>query len=290
VTIRNLECQGPGDLHSHTHTGDDRCLDMTPASDNPDHMLIEHVLAHGSCTELWMLGVTNAVVQYSEFYNTFDPSGANCHPDTFVVNAGAGQVVSYRYNKIHDWENEAFLILGGSTGAMQVFGNLYYSETNTNARLPESQMGANGPLLFYANVIDGITGGINTANSGTWATGSQGRDNIWYNTGCNGFTDEDFDFTSAGTGTGCGSNGIHSGSNPFVNEAAFDYHLISTIGAAFPRHKGTDLGSPYHTDMDGNTCSGSNCNIGAFQDTSAGGLGGIARGGPISSGGPQSSQ
>ncbi|MDR3413786.1 MAG: hypothetical protein P4L87_22975 [Formivibrio sp.] len=265
VTLRNLDLAGPSDLHSHHHTGDDRSLDLTAwngsSYDVIDHLTVQYVRFHGTCTAIWNMRTSNAIFEYNQIYNVFDDNGAVCHPDVFVTSGTTN--LTFRFNKIYQYEDEGIMALNGDNGTMYIYGNLWYAQTNTNARIMETQMGANGPAYFYNNTIDGISLGVMTANGGNWAAGSQGRNNIWWNTGCNGLSDTDYDFTSSGSCSG--THSIHSGSNPFGDLLNHDYSLISTVGSTFPRGKGVDLGAPYDVDANGTARGASGAwDIGAY--------------------------
>jgi hypothetical protein len=275
VTLRNLDLAGPSDVHSHHHTGDDRSLDLTAwngsSYDRIDHLLVQYVRFHGTCTAVWNMNTTNAVYEYNQIYNVFDDNGAVCHPDVFVTSQSSN--LTFRYNKIYNYEDEGIMFLNGDNGTHYVYGNLWYAQTASNARIMESQKGTNGPVYFYNNTIDGISLGIRTANGGIWAAGSQTRNNIWWNTSCSGFSDSDYDFTST---TSCtGANSIHSGSNPFTNLVGNDYTLTSVTGATYPRGKGVPLGAPYDVDPKGTPRgAGGSWDIGAYAYGSGGGAGG----------------
>jgi hypothetical protein len=253
VTLRYLDLAGPCGSSACAQGGDNRGIDATAwngsSDDVVDHLLIQHNKIHGACTQLWLDNTTNGILEYNEIYDSNATDYNNCHPNIIATQLGSN--MTFRYNVVHNYNSEGIMMSpnGGVTGSWYIYGNIWYGDAG-NSRLVESQYSANGPVYFYNNTVNGIPMGSRTANGGSWNSNSQGANNIYWNAGAQGFPSNSYDFCS---GTCSGTGSISSGSNPFVNSAGNDYHIVSTVGAKYPKDKGINLGSPYNTDMDGVT-------------------------------------
>ncbi|MGZ3804262.1 MAG: hypothetical protein ACXVB4_08645 [Pseudobdellovibrionaceae bacterium] len=193
------------------------------------------------------MNASHGIWENNQIYNSTDSNGAPCHPNIVVVSSTSD--LAFRNNEIHDYDAEGIMVLGSGTGSMYVYGNLWYAG-QTYSRVLETDNAVSGPVYFYNNVVESIWQGILEAG-GTWASGSVERNNIyWGGTAGPGLPNADYNFCS---GTCTGSNSISNGSNPFVNLTAHDYHIVSTVGAKYPKDKGVTLASPFNLDRDGNT-------------------------------------
>ncbi|MGZ3771294.1 MAG: hypothetical protein ACXVCP_14750 [Bdellovibrio sp.] len=267
VTLRYLELAGPGDISSHYHSGDDRGIDITAWNGSSfelvDNLLVQHLNIHGACTQLWIYHADNSTFEYNDIHNSWDANGSMCHPN-IIATAGTNNL-NFRYNKIHDYDDEGIMFLGNG-GSWYVYGNLWYSGIGYS-RILETQNGVNGPVYFYNNTADGIWASVNAGtgnNGGSWDSRSTGKNNIWWNmTWTEGLPNESNNFCS---NTCSSPNSISAGLNPFANLAAKDYHLISTVGSQYPRNKGTSSGTFFTTDMDNTVFGGDGAwDIGAYE-------------------------
>jgi hypothetical protein len=283
VTLRYLDLQGPGDTNGFHHLGDDRGIDVTAwngsSYDPVNYLKVQNSRIHGACTQIWNMNASNGIWEYNQIYNSTDSSGVPCHPNIFVT-ASSNNVV-FRYNRIYNYDAEGIMILNGGHGSLYVYGNLWYSG-NTYARIIETQDGVNGPVYFYNNTIDNMWGGINTANGGSWATGSTGRNNIWINMSAGGLPTE--------------SNNLSGtlSSSMFVNYAGKDYHLTSGASGAINKGMVLTVDGFINKDPDGNTRGADGTwDIGAYEyssgssnptDTTPPAISSISSGTPTASG------
>lgn len=257
-TLRYLDLAGPCSGSNCAYGGDNRSIDITASNSGTfqlvDHLLVQHNKLHGTCTIVWNYNADNAIYEYNEFYdNNAATDPGVCH--TNIIAAASSSNVTFRYNNVHDYGIEGIMMLDGTNGAWYVYGNIWNggkSGSDAN-RVLESQDGTNGPVYVYNNTMVDIAMTVRTANNGTWASGSAEKNNIYWNTSGPGLSgsssSSDYNFCS---GICSGANTISKGTNPFVNYTNGDFHITSTIGAVYPKDKGTaSLGAAYATDMDG---------------------------------------
>jgi hypothetical protein len=85
---------------------------------------------------------------------------------------------------------------------------------------------------------------MNTANGGSFATGSQARNNIYWNSPSGGLP-SDYDLCNSSCGETNGQT--YSSNDLFTNYASQNYHLARATTAW------QSLGAPYNVDYDGKT-------------------------------------
>lgn len=276
VFISYVEIAGPGSgapLSYGFYSG---------VSSHNSYCTIDHVIVHDFVNGMQRYGDDNEVVQYSEFYNIVGGNDGS-HPNRFYLGSGTFTAAVFRFNKFHDdnclgcayedtsicvsnvyegnWFWNCIATQGGITtdsSSGNAINSLYvYNNTFTNvANTPGSQ----GAAVFVKKTISSgaIQNNIVYSSGGMWVVVG----------GANNAT-TDHNFTDSASGDG-GTGTITSGSNPFVS--ATDFHIVSTIGATFPRNKGTSApGSNWNTDMDGNTRGADGSwDMGAMEFTAAG--------------------
>jgi len=161
---------------------------------------------------------------------------------------------------------------------VEVFG--YSTDSCT---IPTCDNNGQGPVYFYNNtVVDIISSVFSTTTNcagcdGKFAAGSISENNIfWKCYGQDGYLYDLFpvqdhvllllphnydyadraDITDTTTlqGETHGING--TGATPFVDYAARDFHIVSTVNSTYPRDKGLALDSSYNMDKDGNIRGG----------------------------------
>ena len=158
--------------------------------------------------------------------------------------------MTWRYNEIYNHQVEGIMCIFGGSAYWYIYGNVWHDGMTGVSRVLEAQDGVEGPFYFYNNTIANVVMAIRTANGGSYAAGSIGRNNIYWNSATGGgLPDNDYDFANSATGD---THGVNNGSNPFVNSAAQNYHIVTTTSSTLPRGRGTPLSAPYNMDFDGN--------------------------------------
>jgi hypothetical protein len=188
--------------------------------------------------------------------------------------------MTFRYNNIYNWAVEGILMLGPNNQPgfnWYIYGNLWHDGFPDPAtpRVLTCQDTVQGPVYFYNNTVVNAYEGV-AFEGGSWASGSQGRNNIYYNiwgglssSPTESLPDDDYDFSdrSQGNNFGDGTHDIANGNQPFVN-IGVNYHIVGTMGAGYPRDKGLALGAPFNMDMDGNVRGADGAwDIGAYEFT-----------------------
>jgi hypothetical protein len=159
-----------------------------------------------------------------------------------LVETNNTQNVVFRYN-IVNWGGQMFQFTNDVN--YQIYGNVF---TGVEVLHKNSKYDGANPLYFYNNTVYKVT---TLGNNAVTA-----KNNIFYQTG-----------NAVATGNVIVSTDI------FVNSAGGDvlngdFHLKATAGA---RDIGTDLGSPYNLDPDGNTRGADGkWDMGAFEYTNTG--------------------
>jgi len=210
------------------------------------NLLISHVSMHDSETLMSLMNLSNSTIEYSKFYNNSAGDPAVCHPN--VAQTSNTNNITFRYNEVHDWAVEGIMLMWTPNSNWFIYGNLWHDglggRSGNTHRVIESQYGANGPVLLYNNTFSNIWSGVMTANGGSWSSGSQGRNNIYWNMG-------------GGPALPDEANNYTGTTNPF--KSSTDFHLK----AALP---GATLTSTYNTDLDGATRGADGTwDIGAFE-------------------------
>jgi hypothetical protein len=249
ITLRYIEVAGPnasGTTNPVTQNGDHRSLrvEYWTGSDWAVHnnWLVQHVNFHGACNNLVLYGNTNMVIEHSRFADSATNGTAACHPN--VVNSGSNSNTTFRYNEVTNWQVEGIMLLSGS-GSWNVYGNIWHDPmTGSYPRVVETQESAEGPVLLYNDTFVNLyfeCAGV--SNGGSWASGTQGRNNIyWRSNGPCGLPSEDYDLSSESLGE---SHGEGNAATPFVSTS--DFHLSAHT------NPGLNLGSPYNIDYADNT-------------------------------------
>jgi hypothetical protein len=254
ITLRYIELAGPcPNGQGCAQNGDHRPIQLEHWNgsnwDTHSNWLIQYANIHGACNNMVIYGAQNLIVEHSRFADSNTTGNtANCHPN--VVNTGSSNNVTWRYNEITNWQVEGIMLLGGS-GQWNIYGNLWHDPmSGSYPRVVETQEGAEGPVLFYNNTLVNLYYLCGNVSGGTWASGSQARNNLYWNdnsTPC-GLASEDYDYSDKSlSGEAHGQGGA---ANPFVNLSGKDFHLARATTA------GQTLASPYNVDYDGSARGG----------------------------------
>lgn len=263
-TFEYLEFVGAG-LVDHCDSGcDHRAIDLTP-SGTASNFTFQRLYIHD-----WSEGVT-AVSCSGPIFDHIDMSDiasldtVNYHPNGIITWGCPNGIV--RHSKFYKGPNGKgvgegvfFEQSGGSTG-WKIYGNLFYDLDSVGLKAIEISSDP-GTILIYNNTFYNlIVNAIHFTDSAVCGASSETKNNLALNE------------TIPTCGTN--SNNLNTASDPFVNLASKDFHIISTTGAAYPRDAGVNLGAPYDTDLDGVTRgSDGTWDIGAFEFETEGGGGG----------------
>jgi len=222
VTLRYIQVNGPGII---TETGDTRGFDLTPTNGKMSNITVSHCEVMNGCDAAMYLTLADkALIEYCSFHGQDSLNPAQFH--TNVIYCGRTTNSTFRFNKLYD---------------IQVEGLFFNDPNNSNV------LGNNG-ILVYNNTFVNLPIGIQLGAPGTYS-GCAFRNNIVY--GCT---------LTLGSGWVSDHNLIGNSPDPFVNSAAFDYHLSANSPAI---NKGVNLGTPFNVDMDGTPRTG--WSIGAYE-------------------------
>jgi hypothetical protein len=231
-------------------TSDMRGFDLTPTSGLMQNITLQHCEVNRMSEGLTITLANNALVEYCSFHDQGNLNQATVHPN--VIYAGAVNNSTFRYNKLYNITVEGLFFNDPNTSNNLVYGNLFYQGdigAQSGARALEWKQAGNSGYKVYNNTFVGLPIGIQGNVSGATFSGCFFRNNIvWKMT------------SNFGSGWTIDHNYV-SRSDPFVNSAAFDYHLKSgspAIGI------GLNLGSDYAMDIGGVVRTGTTWDAGAY--------------------------
>lgn len=187
VTLRNIEVAGPciTNFSSCTQNGDHRSVNLNSWNgsnyDLQNNMTLQYMNIHGACTLLWSAHSTNGIIEHSRFADNATNGTAACHPNVIATSDSTN--MTFRYNEVTNWQVEGIMMCpnGGCSSSWQIYGNIWHDPMpGSYPRILEAQGNSNGPYLFYNNtVVNNYYECAGTANGGSFAAGTQGRDNIY---------------------------------------------------------------------------------------------------------------
>lgn len=253
VTLRYVEVAGPCGSSGCNQNGDSRSVDLNhyngSSYDLQNNLTLQYMNLHGSCTILWTAHSTGLIIEHSRFADSSDttPGNPNCHPNVIAEQDSTN--ATFRYNEVTNWQVEGIMACpsGGCSSSWDIYGNIWHDPmSGSYPRVLEAQGNSNGPYHVYNNTFVNLYYiCASTSNGGSFASGTQGRNNIFWNSnGSCGLPSEDYDLSNSSMSE---SHGQGNAANPFVNLSGHNYHLTGHTTA------GTNLGVPYNIDYDGNT-------------------------------------
>ena len=265
VTLTNLDLAGPGGSTPITMNGDNRGIDATAWNGSVyepvNHLVVSHCRIHGQVNNLWLMNCYNTTIEYTKMYDSAAANSVTYHANVCATSGCTN--ITWRYNEIYNHQVEGIMCIFGGAANWYIYGNVWHDGMTGVSRVLEVQDGVEGPMFFYNNTVVNVPMGNRTANGGTYAAGSQARNNLYWNSGAGGLPDNDYDFIN---GSLSETHGIANGSNPFVNYSGQNYHIISNLSSTLPRNKGAGLTTPFNLDLDGNVRgSDGTWDIGAYE-------------------------
>jgi len=256
VTLNYIQVNGPGVI---TETGDVRGFDLTPTNGKMSNITVSHCGVMNGCdAAMYLTLADNAVVEYCSFHGQDSLNPAQFH--TNVIYCGQITNSTFRFNKLYDIQVEGLFFNDPDNSNVLIYGNLFYQGSvplNTGRAIQFTGTGNSG-ILVYNNTFADLPIGVQLTDPGTYS-GCAFRNNIVYRCTAN-----------LGSGWVSDHNLIGDSPDPFVNSAAFDYHLAPNSPAI---HAGLNLGTLFslvgtllNVDMDGHPRTG--WSIGAYEYTS----------------------
>lgn len=274
VVLRYIEVAGPCGSTPCNQNSDSRSINLNSwngsSYDLQNNMLIQYANLHGSCTILWSAHSTNGIIEHSRFADNADstPGNPNCHPNVIATQDSTN--MTFRYNEVTNWSVEGIMTCpnGGCSSSWDIYGNLWHDPmTDSYPRVLEVQGNSNGPYRFYNNTVIGVFFAVHTtANGGSFAPGSVGYNNIYWNSTSPALPSNDYDLCNSG----CSETHLqtYSNTNLFANYLGQDYSLARATVPGFA------LASPYDTDYNGATRGADGASDRGAYEYASGGRGG----------------
>lgn len=239
VVLQYIEMAGPAGSDWYTHPGDNTGLQVRNAYGTPSDLTVRYCRIHGFVTGARILGLNGGVFEYNKIYDTLVANYETYHNNSAAVRECYGTLV-WRYNEVYNGGAEG-IMLGATASDVacrnEFYGNIFHSPPSGGAswRFVEAQY-KNWQVIAYNNTIVDLPMGLRTANGGTFASGSEIRNNLFVNVSS----------PISVSGTYTATNNITNGSTSlFVNYSGDNYRLASPLSGGYT------LASPYNTDMDG---------------------------------------
>jgi hypothetical protein len=263
ITLTNIECLGP--YQQAVAAQGYNCYACAIGFDSTSNILITHCRLH-ECLDCFLVdNAANTIVDHTAIYDileTYYSGSADIgHANIIEVqylDTGWNPNLTFSYCCFADWDNEGLRAQFNCTGALTVYGCTFWQPSSGSigwGRVFEADTGASQGLSGYSSSFTVycynntfVNIGTATGNPGVWSQGNQGwssssavTNNIYWNcqsvpSGLN----EDYAYSDAGAlGLAHGVSG--AGATPFVNLAATNFQIVSTIAATYPRNKGIPI-------------------------------------------------
>ncbi len=289
VELKNLDVTGQVDNNYPSILGGEkRCLNFNnyiSGRDTAYGLYIGYCQFHNADTLVSAIGIDGMTVEHNKFYGNYHTN--NHHPNIWQT-AGASNVI-FRHNEVYNWQGEGIMMDFTSPSDRPnvnwyIYGNIWHDAmpsppgsgcSYSCARILATQYRANGPIYLFNNTFVNLWIPITLENGGTWDSGSQGRNNLYWNLISGGprFPDEANNIVGSGTTN-----------TPFLDYANKDYRLKAgssaiNAGAALAPINGIS----FNTDMAGNTRGADGAwDIGAYEYVSTAVSGDLSGDGAIS--------
>jgi hypothetical protein len=259
ITFNSIDFAGPAGASVYTHLSYDAAIQVINVTGN---VLFTNCRIHGANDNVNISGSTGVIFDHCKFYDNVVGSSSAGHEN--MVQYAGNDNVTFRYNEWWNWAVEGIMVWTPS-GALYVYGNVFHDADNSSyPSVIQANNTTAGPLYFYNNTIANVSGFcvFRPAGSGGWASGSQARNNLYWNSDVCVQTAPTSDYDAYYNDMASSNQsrlGIpetetvpqdeaHSAAvsaTPFANEAGGDFHLTSNTAA------GADLGAAYNLDKDG---------------------------------------
>lgn len=255
-----------------------------------NHVTLSRLNIHG-CSNGFQVGdIDFLTVEFCEI-SVLNGNTANHDNGSYTFgNLGWG---IWRYNYMHDFSSFGFALIASLIGQAKphdwkIYGNVWQNTARPGSgqALVFDNACADAPCQLpasfevYNNTFVNV--GIGVRAESRWPTqfpnssvaGGQFKNNIIYNAPYSGgFLTHDYNWVNQPTlyGYGTEPNGVFNGTDPFINLAAGDFHINTTVSSTMPRNKGLTLASEFNTDRDGHTRGADGTwDIGAYEAITGG--------------------
>lgn len=199
----------------------------------------------------------------------------------------------FKNNKLHDYTVEGLVFppLGAGMDYIYVYNNLFWTQPGSLGRgievdpytTADKALGTH--VYIYGNTFDCVDfAAIRFQSSRFVQPTVQGAfvyNNIFYHYAmslgaASATTTHNYNWyaTADGDSAAEANSVVSLGTDPFASYVSRDFHILSTVAATYPRSKGSTLGAPYDTDLDGNARTVP-WDIGAYEYPGAGSAGTI---------------
>lgn len=250
IILRYIEVAGPCGTTICRQNADHRSISLNHWDGSSyslqSNMLMQYLNIHGACNLIWSAHSDHVIIEHSRFADSYTTDATNCHPNVLINQNSTN--MTFRYNEVVHWGVEGILSCpnGGCSSSWAIYGNLWHDpDTSSYPRVLEVQgPGSTGPYLVYNNTfVNVFFETMTTANSGSYSSDSQGRNNIFWNSPRGDLPSNDYDLCNAGCSETHGQT--YTTTDLFVSYAGQNYHLARATNA------GLTLQPPYTLDYDG---------------------------------------
>jgi hypothetical protein len=235
--LEYMDVQGPGAV---TYSGDGRGIDATPFSSATGNVF-SHLNIHDWESAIYHAGIHGSTFEYLDVYDIMAQNWSAYHPNGLYAVDSKNVVV--RYSKFHKGPKGngtgegIFFEQSGGNSNWTIYGNFFYNLDQSGTKAIEITSNSDNIKIINNTFYNVGSAMYMQASCGA---GSQTSNNLF--------------FKASPSTCGTMSNNLTvSSSAVFANPTSNDFHIISTIGAGYPRNAGTSLSSYIQNDVDGNT-------------------------------------
>ncbi len=248
---------------------------------------ISHCRIAGLIDDVFLVGVDGLTFEYNTVEWAYAAGGG--HPNLFWLRTDKNIII--RYNILRRYDVECFEVSGVNDN-WQIYGNVVVGDLSgsNTPRFLETCNGQSGGcnqiaceaycangvatnILVFNNTIKNMHSSYNNGFNMRFGDTGQIKNNLFYNPQGNspgGQLSHDYNWYFGTTAFG-EPNGIATQTQcPFTAGCAptnTDFHILGTISTLLPRNKGTNLGTTYGLDIEGNVrpLSPAPWDIGAYE-------------------------
>jgi hypothetical protein len=233
--IEYIDFEGPGYVN---YSGDSRGISLSNAG-NASDLTFYNVAVHKFTSGLFISGADNITFDHLDEADCSAQNSASWHPNGIWAAGAANMIVRYSvFHKGvqgHGVGEGIFAEQSGGNSGWQIYGNVFYDLDNDGEKAIEITSSLPN-LKIFNNTFDNVSLPLYTQASA--ASGTELRNNLWSQTGAQSYGTTSNSFTT-------------SSASVFVNRAAHNYHLVSSIGSGFARNLGMALSGVFTLDPDG---------------------------------------